>query len=164
MITKKLFLPVLPMLLLCGSVTSIASAQDGNSPQTSAAVAASNVKHDATSEITVAGSIQQVSSEHKLGSPSGLHLLLNSPGGVLDASVGPYLSEDVRQALSAGQQVQIVGVIQTINGHNYLLAHQLVLAGREIPIRNEHGFFIHPQSGPGNRSLPAQNELKGGIR
>jgi len=164
MITKKLFIPVCLMLLLCGIVTSAASAQDNNSPQSSAAVAAWNVKHVATSEITVAGTIQQVPSERVPGSPAGLHLLVNSPQGVLDASVGPYLTKDVQRALSAGQQIQVVGLIQTINGHNYLLARQLVLAGRQIPIRNEHGFFIHPQSRPGNRSVPGQSELNGGIQ
>jgi hypothetical protein len=163
MTTKGLFIPVFPILLLCGIVTSTASAQDGNSPQSSA-VAALNAKHAATSEIAIAGTIQEVSSEHSPGRPAGLHLLVNSPLGVLDVSVGPYMTEEVQQALSTGQQIQGVGVIQTINGHNYLLAHQLVLAGRQIPIRNENGFLVHTHSLTGNRPQPSQSELNGGIR
>lgn len=170
MITRKLFIPVClmlllcPMLLFCGIATSTSLAQDGNSPPSSAAVTALNVKHVAASEITVAGTIQQVPSEPTPGSPAGLHLLVNSPQGVVDASVGPYMTEEVRRDLSTGEQIQVVGVVQTINGHNYLLARQLVLAGRQIPIRNEHGFLVHTQSGSGNRSLPGQSKLNGGIQ
>jgi hypothetical protein len=61
MTTKGLLIPVFPILLLCGIVTGAASAQDGNSPQSSA-VAALNAKHATTSEITIAGTIQEVSS------------------------------------------------------------------------------------------------------
>jgi hypothetical protein len=163
MTTKGLFIPVFPMLLLCGIVTSAASAQDGNSTRSSA-VAALNAKHATTSEITIAGTIQEVSSEHSLGRFDGLHLLMNSPLGVFDANVGPYITEEVRQALSAGQQIQVVGVIQTINGHNYLLAHQLVLPGRQIPIRNENGFLVHTHARTGNHPQPSQSEPNGDMR
>jgi hypothetical protein len=162
MVTKKLFIPVFPMFLLCGIVTSTASAQDSNSTQSS--TAGWNVKRYASSEITVTGTIQQVTSEHTPGGPGGLHLFVNGPEGVLDTSVGPHLTEDVQRALSAGQQVQVVGVIQTINGRNYLLARQLILAGRQIPIRNENGFFIHAQPPTGNRSQRSQGEPNGGIQ
>jgi hypothetical protein len=164
MVTKKLFIPVFPMLLFGGIATSTASAQDGNSPQSSGAFTGRNVKHVASNQITVAGTIQQVPSEHTPGSPAGLHLLVTSPQGVLDASLGPNLTEDVRQALTTGQQVQVVGVIQTINGHSYLLAHQLILAGRQILIRNENGFLVHTHSSAGNRPLPSQSEWNGGIK
>jgi hypothetical protein len=164
MVTKKLFIPIFPMFLLCGIVTGTASAQDGNSPQSSTAATGWNVKHSASSEITVTGTIQQVTSEHTPGGPGGLHLFVNGPQGVLDTSVGPHLTEDVQRALSTGQQVQVVGVIQTINGRNYLLARQLILAGRQIPIRNENGFFIHAQPPAGNRSQRSQSEPNGGIQ
>jgi hypothetical protein len=162
MTTTGLFLPVFAILLLCGIATSTASAQDSNTSQSS--VAASAVKRAPTSEITVAGTIQQVSSEHILGRPAGLHLLVNSPQGVLDASVGPNLSQDVRQALSTGQQVQVVGVVRTINGHSYLLARQLDVDGRQITIRNENGFLTQTHSHAGNRPQTSQSELNGGIR
>ena len=162
MTTKGPFIPVFPMLLLCGMVTSAVSAQDVNSTQSSAVIAL-NAKH-ATSEITIAGTIQEVSSEHGLGRFDGLHLLMNSPLGVLDANMGPFITEEVRQALSTGQQIQVVGVIQTINGHNYLLAHQLVLAGRHIPIRNENGFLVHTHARTGNHPQPSQSEPNGDMR
>jgi len=162
MTTKGPFIPVFPMLLLCGIVTSAASAQDGNSIRSSA-VTALNAKH-ATNEITIAGTIQEVSSEHSFGRFDGLHLLMSSPLGVLDANVGPFITEEVRQALSTGQQIQVVGVIQTINGHNYLLVHQLVLAGRQIQIRNENGFFVHTHVRTGNHPQPSQSEPNGDMR
>jgi hypothetical protein len=164
MTTKWLFIPVFPILLLCGIVTSAALAQDGNSLQSAAAVGALNVKQVPANEITVAGTIQQVPSGHTPGSPAGLHILVNRPQGALDTSVGPYVTDDVQRALSTGQSIQVIGVVQTINGHNYLLARQLVVAGRQIPIRNENGFLVHTHSRTGNRPQPSQSELNGGIR
>ncbi len=164
MITRKHFVSAFNLFLLCGIVASTAAAQDGNSSQSSPAVVGRNVKHTTASEITVAGTIQQVPSEHIFGSPAGLHLLVSSPLGTLDASVGPYLTEDVRQELSIGQQIQVVGVVQAINGRNYLLARQIVLADRQITIRNENGFLVHAQSRTGNRPLPSRNELKGSVQ
>jgi hypothetical protein len=163
MITKALFIPVFPMLLLCGIVTSTASAQDVNSLQSTAAVGALNVKQ-AANEITVAGTIQQAPSEHIPGSPAGLHILVNRPQGALDTSVGPYVTDDVRQALTTGQSIQVVGVVQIINGRSYLFARQLVVAGRQIPIRNENGFLVHTHTRTGNRPQSSQSELNGGIR
>jgi hypothetical protein len=163
LITRKCFTPAFPLFLLCAIVIA-AAAQDGSLSQSSPAVAEWNVKPAAVKEITVVGIIRQVPSEHTFGSPAGLHLLLSSPLGTQDASVGPYLDDDVRQALSIGQEIQIVGVIQAINGHNYLLARQLVLADRQITIRNENGFLVHPHSHAGNRPSPSRNELKGGVQ
>jgi hypothetical protein len=164
MVTKKLSIPVLPLLILCGIVTSTVSAQDSSSTRSFAAGSRSNAKSTVAGDITVTGTIQQVPSERTPGSPAGLHLLVNSPHGLLDTSVGPFLTDEARQALSSGQQVQVVGFIQAINGSNYLLARQLVVAGRQIQIRNENGFFIHNQSHTGNRSPRNQSEPNGGIQ
>jgi hypothetical protein len=141
-----------------------AAAQDGNSSPSSPAVTVWNAKPAAANEITIAGIIQQVPAEHIFGSPAGLHLVVSSALGILDVSVGPHLTEDMRQALSTGQQIQVVGVMRAINGHDYLLARQLVLADRRITIRNENGFLVHSQSRSGNRPLPSQSELKGGVQ
>jgi len=161
-VTRERFIPVFPLFLFCAIVISAAAAQDGNSSP-SPAVARWNVK-SATNEITVAGIIKQVPSEHIFGSPAGLHMVVSSALGILDVSVGPHLTDDVRQTLSTGQQIQVVGVVRAINGRNYLLARQLVLADRQVTIRNENGFLVHPQSRSGNRPLPSQSELKGGVQ
>jgi hypothetical protein len=44
--------------------------------------------------------------------------------------VGPYLASDVKESLSAGEPVQIAGVMRTFNDQNYLLARELTIAGR----------------------------------
>jgi hypothetical protein len=162
-ITRKHFIPAFSLLLFCGNVISTAAAQNANSSQPSPVAAGWNAK-SSTNEITVAGIIQQMPSEHIFGSPAGLHLVVSSPLGILDISVGPYLSEDVRRALTTGQQIQVVGVAQAINGRNYFLARQLVLTDRQITIRNENGFFVHTQSRAGSRSSLGQNGLKGGVQ
>jgi hypothetical protein len=108
-------------------------------------------------EITVTGTIQQVS-EPAPGRPQGLNLVLASPRGPVDVSVGPYLASDVKENLSAGQPVQIAGFVRTFNGQSYLLARELTIAGRQVTVRNEHGFLVRSQSRP---AFPAQRSQVG---
>ena len=161
---RKLFLSLFPLFLVCGIVTSSSSAQNGKSSLSLATASGWTAKHAPSSDITVAGTIQQVSSEHTPGSLPGLHLLMTSPQGTLDSSIGPFLAESVKATLSSGQQIQVVGFMESINGHSYLVARQLIAGGHQIPIRNEHGSLVHAQSPPGNRSLHTRSTLDGGIQ
>jgi hypothetical protein len=103
-------------------------------------------------ETTLTGTIDQVVSGHTAGSPAGLHLLVNAPGGVIDASLGAYLTPEARQTLAKGAAVQLCGVTRSIDGTDYLLVRTLTVAGHSINIRNQHGFLIHPRaSGPKTR-------------
>lgn len=108
-------------------------------------------------EVAVVGTIQKVVSKHG----AGFHLLLNTENGTINSDLGPYVSEDVRQTLTSGQQVQVIGVSQTSGNHNCLLARQLVFSGRKVVIRNEHGFLVHPRSDTASRHH-GQSELNGG--
>ena len=113
-------------------------------------------------EITVTGTIQQVVSEPAPGRPQGLHLVLASPQGAVDVSVGPYLASDVKESLSAGEPVQIAGVMRTFNDQNYLLARELTIAGRLVTVRNQHGFLVRSQSRPASPSQRSQVGLVNG--
>ena len=69
---RKLFLSLFPLFLVCGIVTSSSSAQNGKSSLSLATASGWTAKHAPSSDITVAGTIQQVSSEHTPGSLPGL--------------------------------------------------------------------------------------------
>lgn len=96
-------------------------------------------------DVVIVGSVSRIVSGHTPGAPTGTHLLLNSAQGVVDANLGPYLSDDVRASLVNAQLVQVTGTPQTVNGKNYLLARQIVFSGRQVTIRNEHGFLVRPE-------------------
>jgi hypothetical protein len=114
-------------------------------------------------ETTVTGSIDAVGSGHTAGSPAGLHVLVNTAQGMIDASVGSYLSADVRHSLSKGQVVQLVGMKRSIDGNEYLVARTLTIAGRAIAIRNEHGFLMHPRANDGKKTR-LQNASAGDLQ
>lgn len=119
------------LVLLCGLGSLNASAQDAASTTTSAP-ATSN-------EITVAGSIQQVIS----GDTTGLRVSLLTPQGIFTTDLGPSLRQDVKNALTTGQQIQIKGTMQNINGQAVLCARLLTFSDRLVIVRNEHGFPVH---------------------
>jgi len=97
------------------------------------------------SEVRIAGTVEKLVSTPTQGIPRGLHLILAGPHGIFDASVGPYLSTDVKDSLIAGQRVEITGVAHTFNGQDFVLVRELTVVGRQIVIRNEKGFLIHSQ-------------------
>lgn len=95
-----------------------------------------NPAHDTT----MTGTVQRL-----IAAPAaGLQLVIDGPQGSLTASLGPNVSREVRQSLSEGTPVQISGQMQTIDGKQYLLARKLTIDGKQIVVRNENGFLIHP--------------------
>jgi hypothetical protein len=105
-------------------------------------------------EITVKGTVRAVDTQAVIGSPFGVHLLLASETGVIDAILGPFLQRETVEALHNGIPVQIVGSLQDFRGRSYLLARQLNFQGNSVRVRNENGFLVRPQSPRGARSDP----------
>lgn len=95
-------------------------------------------------ELAATGTIQEVVTTYTPGSPRGVRVILASPQGIIDASVGPYLAADVQQSLAAGESVTVDGVVGTFNGHDYLLVRQMTISDRQVTIRNERGFLVRP--------------------
>lgn len=98
--------------------------------------------YDAAHEITIAGTLQQVITRHETGSPAGMHLLVAGPQGLVDAHVGPFLSEQTKSALHSGVPVQVLGAMLLLHGKDYLLARQLTVGGRTVTVRSEHGLLV----------------------
>jgi hypothetical protein len=140
---KKIFISMLPAVLFCGTWTKDATAQTSATSQPST----SFIGWDANAhEVAITAIIQQVVPSHSAGIPAGLHLMLGTPQGVVVASVGSYLPQEVQQALVAGKSVQVIGKVQTVHDQNYLFVRQLVLDGHPITIRNDRGSLVRSRS------------------
>jgi hypothetical protein len=155
-------LVVLSLSLFWGIAPHAALAQSSASAAASTTSRATSGGQATVNEITVTGTIQQVVSEPASGRPQGLNLVLASPRGAVDVSVGPYLVSDVKENLSAGQPIQIAGFMRTFNGQNYLLARELNIDGRQVTVRNQHGFLVRSQSRPASPSQRSQVGLVNG--
>jgi hypothetical protein len=153
---------VLSLSLFWGIAPHAALAQSSASAEASTTSRATSGGQATVNEITVTGTIQQVVSEPAPGRPQGLNLVLTTPRGAVDVSVGPYLASDVKESLSTGQSVQIAGFVRTFNGQNYLLARELTIAGGQVTVRNEHGFLVRSQSRPASPSQRSQVGLVNG--
>jgi len=131
----------------------------------SRAARGSNSTYDATHEITLHGTIQEVVTKHATGSPAGMHLLVPGPEGVIDAHIGSLLSKETIGALQTGAPVEIVGATVLLNGKEYLLARQLTVDGRTVAIRSSRGVLLH-SNGTRTASMrkAGYRETNGGAR
>jgi hypothetical protein len=102
--------------------------------------------YDKAHEVTINGSIQKVVAKGPQGTPGGLHLLVSSPQGVLDAHLGPFMTKESQAELQSGAAVRIVGAIESVRGKRYLLAREVTIAGHTIVVRNENGFLLPQDS------------------
>jgi hypothetical protein len=96
-----------------------------------------------------------------------MHLIVRVPGGLFDTHVGPFLSDEVKDALHTGTPVQIAGATVEIHGKQYLLARELTVGGRTVTIRSEHGVLVVPQPARtrhGQAGENSQAEINGGAR
>jgi DNA/RNA endonuclease YhcR with UshA esterase domain len=161
---KKLFISLLPAVLLCGGLTMDATAQSSVTSQPATSFIGWDTSKPKSSDVAVTAIIQQVVPNHASGIPAGLHVMLGTPQGVLDASVGPYLEPDIQQTLIAGKQVQVFGQVKTIHEQSYLLVRQLVVDGKVIAVRNDHGSLIRTRSQERTHTQSYSNDQNGGIQ
>lgn len=123
--------------------------------------------YDAAHEINITGTIQELVTKPTAGSPTGAHLVIAGPQGIVDAHLGHYLTQDTQKALRPGTPVQVVGAIETLHGKQVLMARQLVFAGRTVTVRSANGFLVRTKAtrGDGSQSeVNSENELSGGAR
>lgn len=131
--------PALAAFLVCLSLALLVLAFPNPA---SAAGRGFGFAYDKNHEIAVTGTVKGFAPLDERRRPAGLHLLISSSGKEIDAHIGHYLSKENMQALRAGQLVQIIGVNEKTHGHNVLLARQIIFNGRQVTVRNEHGFLV----------------------
>jgi hypothetical protein len=103
--------------------------------------------YDITREVTLTGTVSSVVKQPSAGMIMGSHLVLETSSGSVDASLGKWGFQG-KGALSvaAGEQVEVTGVMKTINGNQVFLARTVKANGQVYPIRNEHGIQVSPQA------------------
>jgi hypothetical protein len=154
------------MGLVCATPTLTARAQTANESSAHTSRGFGPV-YDTAHELTLDGTIQAVVTEHEADSPPGIHLLVSGPGGVTDAHVGSFLSEQTKAALLTGAQVQMVGAILSLQGKDYLLVRQMTVGGRSVTLRSKHGVLVHerpvvPQASVGDSKTGVTVHMRSG--
>lgn len=77
----------------------------------------------------------------------GSHLVVTTPSGVVDASLGRFgLTGKGSVVVAAGQQVEVTGVIRTMRDKPVLLARLVKVGGEVYTVRTEHGVELSPQA------------------
>jgi len=149
---------ILSKILLTGACLAISFAASATSIAQDVPSLHENsvLAYRADQEIRVTASIQQIVTKRIENSPAGLHLMLASPQGAYDASLGPNISSEVKRSLTAGKSIEVTGAIETVRGQSYLLVRELMLDGKLIVVRNEKGFLLNARNGPRNYESAAK--------
>jgi len=103
--------------------------------------------YDVTKEVTLNGTVSSLLVKPAAGMIMGSHLLLATPSGPVDASLGIFaLRGKGAVSVAAGQQIEVTGIMKTINKQQVFLARTVKAGGQVYTIRNEHGFPLSPQA------------------
>jgi hypothetical protein len=105
------------------------------------------LSYDASKEVTLKGTVLSVLAKPSPGMVMGSHVLLTTPSGPVDASLGRFgLMGKGALSVAPGQQVEVTGVMKTVKDKQVFLARTVKVGGEVYTIRNEHGFAVSPQA------------------
>jgi hypothetical protein len=125
----------------------ISSLRPVRSQTEGAAGAAGPSSYGVTQEATITGTVSSVLTKAAPGMIVGSHLLLATPSGLVDASLGRFgLRGNGAVSVAAGQQIEATGVMKAINGKPVFLVRTLKVDGEVYTIRTQHGFPVSPQA------------------
>ena len=142
--TTGLFILVVSFL-----ISSLISSTSPVQAQTTAVTArsAAPFNYDLAEEVTVTATVSSVLTQAAPGMIVGSHLLLATPSGPVDASLGRFaLQGHGAVSVAAGQQIQATGVMKKIKDKPVLLVRIVKVGGQLYTIRNEHGVLLSPQA------------------
>jgi hypothetical protein len=109
--------------------------------------AAGPLNYDVVEEITLTGTVSSVLAKAAPGMIVGSHLLLATPYGPVDASLGRFgLQGNGAVSVATGQQIEATGVMRRIKDKSVFLVRSLKVDGEVYTIRNKHGFPVSPQA------------------
>lgn len=113
-------------------------AQRANEPVPARGLALANPTH----ELAFDGTVQEVVSQRANSSPPGVHVIVSGSARTVDAHLGPFLTQDTREALHMGLPIHVVGDMKEFHGRQILLARLISFGGRTVVVRNTHGALI----------------------
>lgn len=109
--------------------------------------AAKPLRYNVTEEVTLTATVSSVLMKADPGMIVGSHLLLATPNGPVDASLGRFgLQGDGAVSVAAGQQIEATGVMKRIKDKSVFLVRSVKVGGEVYTIRNKHGFPVSPQA------------------
>ena len=149
-------LPGLCLLLFVGLISPFPPLQS----QSAAVVTRSSVpfSYDSSQEVTVDGTVLSVIAKPSKGMVNGSHILLTTPSGAVDVSLGTFaLQGKGALAVTNGQSIQVTGIRTALKGQPVFFARSLKVAERSYVIRNEHGIPVSPQARERASKKTAQN-------
>jgi hypothetical protein len=115
-------------------------------------------RYDISEEITLSGTVTGVLTKAPAGMMNGSHLLIATPSGPIDVSLGGYgLIGKGALSVHLGEQVKVTGVTKALNSKPIFIARTVTAGGQVYPIRNERGIAMSPQAREHARSGIAQN-------
>ena len=121
--------------------------------------AAGPFSYDASQEVTLNATVLSVLTKPSPAMVMGSHLLLATPSGPVDASLGRFgLMGKGALSVAPGQQVEVTGVMKTAKDKQVFLARTVKAGGLVYTIRNEHGFPVSPQARERANGKTAQRE------
>ena len=123
-------------------------AQTGNS---------SHAYYDASKEITLTGKVLAVLQASSQGMIPGSHILLTTPSGQIDASLGKWgLQGSGALSAAPGQVIEVTGVKKTLLGKPVFVVRTAKAGDQIYQMRNEFGVSVSPQARERARQNAAQ--------
>jgi hypothetical protein len=108
--------------------------------------AASHRLYDVSKEVTLSGTVSSVLHNPAPGMIFGSHLMIDTLSGKVDASLGRWgLEGKGALSISAGQQIELTGVMKTLNNKEVFVVRSVKANGKVYTMRNEYGVEISPR-------------------
>jgi hypothetical protein len=108
---------------------------------------AGSFSYDVSREVAITATVSSVLAKPSPGMIMGSHLLLNTTTGPVDVSLGRFaLRGKGALSVGAGRQVEVIGVMKTLNGRQVFLARIVKVGGENYTIRNQRGLVVSPQA------------------
>jgi hypothetical protein len=105
------------------------------------------LSYDISQEVTLNGTVSSVLPNPARGMMMGSHLLLATSSGPVDASLASFgLQGKGAVSVTPGQQIEVTGVMKTINDKQVFLTRTVKANGQIYTIRNERGIPMSPQA------------------
>jgi hypothetical protein len=117
--------------------------------QTASGVArrATPFNYDIRDEVTLPGTVTSIRAKAAPGMIAGSHLLIATGSGVVDASLGRFgLHGYGAVSVTAGQQIEVTGVMRTIKDRPIFLVRTIKAGGEIYTLRDQHGVQLSPQA------------------
>lgn len=126
---------------------SFLSAQTVHAQERAGSTVLSPFSYDVSQEIEVGGNVATILLVPVQGMIPGSHILLTSPSGSVDVSLGVFgLRGPGSLSVKEGQPVSVHGVMKTLRGKEVVLARTVKVDEKVYAIRNEHGIPVPPQA------------------